>query len=53
MAQGIAEFGKIDILIASAGVWTMAPFWELTEDQWDEMIGVNLILTGINTAPVK
>ncbi len=45
VAQGIAEFGKIDILIANAGIWTTAPFWELTEDQWDEMIGVNL--TGV------
>jgi SDR family mycofactocin-dependent oxidoreductase len=44
-AQGIAEFGKIDILIANAGIWTQAPFWELTDDQWDEMIGVNL--TGV------
>lgn len=42
---GLAEFGKIDILIANAGIWTMAPFWELTEDQWDQMVGVNL--TGI------
>ncbi|HVW44815.1 MAG TPA: mycofactocin-coupled SDR family oxidoreductase [Amycolatopsis sp.] len=40
--RGIAEFGKIDILIANAGIWTQAPFWELTEDQWEEMIGVNL-----------
>jgi SDR family mycofactocin-dependent oxidoreductase len=45
VAQGIAEFGQIDILIANAGIWTTAPFWELTEDQWDEMIGVNL--TGV------
>jgi SDR family mycofactocin-dependent oxidoreductase len=45
VAQGIAEFGQIDILIANAGIWTQAPFWELTDDQWDEMIGVNL--TGV------
>ena len=45
VARGIAELGKIDILIANAGIWTRAPFWELTEDQWDEMIGVNL--TGV------
>jgi SDR family mycofactocin-dependent oxidoreductase len=45
VSLGIAEFGKIDILIANAGIWTMAPFWELTDDQWDEMIGVNL--TGV------
>ena len=42
VSRGIAEFGKIDILIANAGIWTRAPFWELTEDQWEEMIGVNL-----------
>lgn len=42
VSRGIAEFGKIDILIANAGIWTQAPFWELTEDQWEEMIGVNL-----------
>jgi SDR family mycofactocin-dependent oxidoreductase len=45
VARGIAELGKIDILIANAGIWTRAPFWELTEDEWDEMIGVNL--TGV------
>jgi SDR family mycofactocin-dependent oxidoreductase len=43
--RGIAVFGKIDILIANAGIWTQAPFWELTDDQWEEMIGVNL--TGV------
>ncbi len=45
VSRGIAEFGHIDILIANAGIWTMAPFWELTEAQWDDMIGVNL--TGV------
>jgi SDR family mycofactocin-dependent oxidoreductase len=45
VARGIAELGKIDILIANAGIWTQAPFWELTDDQWEEMIGVNL--TGV------
>jgi SDR family mycofactocin-dependent oxidoreductase len=43
--RGIAEFGKIDILIANAAIWSLAPFWELTEQQWEEMIGVNL--TGV------
>lgn len=45
VAAGILEFGKIDILIANAGVWTMGSFWELTEEQWDEMLAVNL--TGV------
>ncbi|MEU6642829.1 mycofactocin-coupled SDR family oxidoreductase [Saccharomonospora sp. NPDC046836] len=45
VARGIADFGGIDILIANAGIWTQGNFWELTEQQWDEMIGVNL--TGV------
>ena len=42
VTAGIAELGKIDILIANAGIWTLGSFWELTDQQWDEMIGVNL-----------
>lgn len=45
VTAGIAEFGTIDILIANAGIWTLGAFWELTDEQWDEMIGVNL--TGV------
>jgi SDR family mycofactocin-dependent oxidoreductase len=45
VASGIAEFGKIDVLIANAGIWTQGPFWELSEQSWDDMIGVNL--TGV------
>jgi SDR family mycofactocin-dependent oxidoreductase len=45
VALGVAELGKIDILIANAGIWTLGSFWELTDEQWDEMIGVNL--TGV------
>jgi len=25
--------GQIDILIANAGIWTLAPFWEITEQR--------------------
>lgn len=45
VAEGIAEFGKIDILIANAGIFSLAPAHELTEEAWDDMIGVNL--TGV------
>jgi len=41
----LAEFGRLDLVAANAGIWTMTPFWELTEDQWDDMIGTNL--TGV------
>lgn len=42
---GVAEFGKIDILIANAGIWTRAPFWELSDAMWQDMIDINL--TGV------
>ncbi|MGW4335016.1 mycofactocin-coupled SDR family oxidoreductase [Rhodococcus koreensis] len=45
VTQTISTFGKIDILIANAGIWTQAPFWELSEDDWEQMMGVNL--TGV------
>jgi len=45
VAAGIAEFGRIDILIANAGIWTLGSFWELSDEQWEEMIAVNL--TGV------
>jgi SDR family mycofactocin-dependent oxidoreductase len=45
VSVAITEFGQVDILIANAGIWTQGPFWELPEQSWDEMIGVNL--TGV------
>ncbi|RZS64660.1 SDR family mycofactocin-dependent oxidoreductase [Agromyces ramosus] len=45
VAKGIAELGKIDILIANAGIFSLAPAHELTDEQWDDMIAVNL--TGV------
>ena len=44
VAEGIATFGKIDILLANAGVWALGPLWELTEEQWRDMVDV--VLTG-------
>lgn len=45
VANALDRFGHLDILIANAGIWTRAPFWELTDEMWDQMIGVNL--TGV------
>ncbi len=45
VSEGIASFGHIDILIANAGIFSLAPAHELTEEQWDDMIAVNL--TGV------
>ncbi len=43
--KGLAEFGHIDILIANAGIFSLAPAHELSEEAWDDMINVNL--TGV------
>lgn len=45
VVRGIDELGGIDILIANAGIWGFGPLWELSDEQWEEMIGVNL--TGV------
>lgn len=38
----IAEFGKLDVLVANAGIFTMSPFWETSEQEWQDQIDVNL-----------
>ena len=45
VARGVAEFGRLDIVVANAGIWSVNKTWELTQQQWDDMIGVNL--TGV------
>lgn len=45
VAAGLAQFGQIDALIANAGIFSLAPAHELTEEAWDDMIAVNL--TGV------
>ncbi|WP_009480560.1 mycofactocin-coupled SDR family oxidoreductase [Rhodococcus sp. JVH1] len=40
--RAIAAFGKIDVLIANAGIWSGNPFWEISEEQWADMIDINL-----------
>ena len=42
---GLAELGKIDIVCANAGIGSWAVAWEMTEQQWQEMIDINL--TGV------
>jgi SDR family mycofactocin-dependent oxidoreductase len=46
--QGLAELGRIDIVCANAGIGSWAVAWEMTAEQWDEMIGINL--TGVFNA---
>ncbi|SCX43732.1 (+)-trans-carveol dehydrogenase [Klenkia marina] len=43
--EGVAQLGRLDIVLANAGIASFKPVEELTDEDWDEMIGVNL--TGV------
>jgi NAD(P)-dependent dehydrogenase (short-subunit alcohol dehydrogenase family) len=43
--EGVARFGRLDIVIANAGISTMAPTVEMSEEVWTTMIDINL--TGV------
>jgi NAD(P)-dependent dehydrogenase (short-subunit alcohol dehydrogenase family) len=42
VAEVLDAFGRIDILHANAGVFSFGKAWELTEDDWDTVLAVNL-----------
>ncbi len=42
VARGIEEFGKIDVCVANAGVGTLSSFWEMSEEEWNAVVDVNL-----------
>ena len=49
--EGLAEFGHVDTVVANAGIATYGKAWELSAEQWKDMIDVNL--TGVfHTAKV-
>jgi 3-oxoacyl-[acyl-carrier protein] reductase len=41
-ASAIERFGRIDILVANAGIWEGAPVEEMAEEIWDRVIDANL-----------
>jgi SDR family mycofactocin-dependent oxidoreductase len=43
--SAVAEFGRLDIVLANAGVFSVGTVREMTEQQWREVIDVNL--TGV------
>ncbi|MGE3272618.1 MAG: SDR family NAD(P)-dependent oxidoreductase, partial [Chloroflexota bacterium] len=42
VGAALFRFGRIDILFNNAGVTSRAPFLEMTEQEWDRVLGVNL-----------
>ncbi|HEU4329040.1 MAG TPA: SDR family oxidoreductase [Roseiflexaceae bacterium] len=42
VARAVAEFGRLDIFVANAGLTLARPFLETSPDDWDTLIGLNL-----------
>ncbi len=42
--SAVKRFGRIDILVANAGIWNVEdlPIEQMTEKQWDEMLRINV-----------
>lgn len=42
VADGVEQFGRLDVLVANAAVLSWGRLWELTDEQWNTVIDVNL-----------
>jgi len=42
VADTVEQFGRLDIVIANAGVLSWGRLWELSDEQWNAVIDVNL-----------
>ncbi|HZP85145.1 MAG TPA: glucose 1-dehydrogenase [Chthonomonadaceae bacterium] len=42
VAQTVARFGRLDIAINNAGIEIKKPFLEVTDDEWNKVLAVNL-----------
>jgi SDR family mycofactocin-dependent oxidoreductase len=40
--DGAAELGKLDVVIANAGIWTIQPWHDVTPDVWSVTLDINL-----------
>jgi SDR family mycofactocin-dependent oxidoreductase len=51
--QAIAEFGRIDVLVANAALFDKpTPSWEISKERWDALISVDLTGTWLTTKAV-
>jgi glucose 1-dehydrogenase len=42
VAEAVRRMGRLDVLVNNAGVEKSAPFWDVTEEDYDRVLGVNL-----------
>jgi SDR family mycofactocin-dependent oxidoreductase len=45
LADGVARFGGLDVVVANAGIYNWNRFWEMSDEQWQTVIDINL--TGV------
>jgi len=46
LSDGVSSFGgRLDVVVANAGINNWGRFWEMPDDQWETMIDINL--TGV------
>ncbi|MEU6642830.1 mycofactocin-coupled SDR family oxidoreductase [Saccharomonospora sp. NPDC046836] len=45
VTEGVTEFGRLDIVLANAGISSPAPTLEMSDETWQDMIDINL--TGV------
>ncbi|NLG48107.1 mycofactocin-coupled SDR family oxidoreductase [Gordonia sp. (in: high G+C Gram-positive bacteria)] len=45
IADGVEQFGRLDHVIANAGILTWGLTWEMTEEQFTDVVDVNLVGT--------
>jgi NAD(P)-dependent dehydrogenase (short-subunit alcohol dehydrogenase family) len=42
VAETVARYGRLDILVNSAGIWIEKPTTEMSEEEYDRLMGINL-----------
>ncbi|MDT5106658.1 MAG: hypothetical protein QOI25_4171, partial [Mycobacterium sp.] len=42
VADAVEQFGRLDIVVANAGILSWGRMFEMSEEQWDSVIDVNL-----------
>jgi SDR family mycofactocin-dependent oxidoreductase len=45
IAEGVSEFGRVDIAVANAGMASVGLLWEISDEQWNDVLDIDL--TGV------
>lgn len=42
ISKTVSDFGSLDVLVNNAGIYPTVPFMDMSEEQWDKVITINL-----------